>query len=1662
MTLAKLGIPQALYSGSIYIAGNSINVSNIATVSLNSPLSGQMAMFPSFALTAGKTYIFQLNQTASVVGYCSNIVSSILLAVDVPRSPLVATMAGGNRTVSIAVSNSQALLLDATGSYDPDVVLAAGASNSDLRYKWACLRPSTFRTCSVGSGLPVSTPTLVLSASFFPESDVWEPFVFYVIVSSVSDGRSARSNNIQIQAVAVNVPTASISVSVASLGTKWKYIFPSDAVRLGAVLSDSTKSVTYLWTCPSSNLNIAPGSAAISSSATSSVLSIVGNSLSPGTQYSFSLRVCSTTSVLDCSLSSISFVVNQIPYGGTCIMQGPAVGLACVSVWTMTCSGWLDASENFPLSYGLQQTDSLDSSGMPLVVVSQQSASNFSFMLQAGSPVLMRVVVQDVFGGQAFVPFSVNVTNPDLSTMNAFQAAMGISMSMLHGAVNHGDPDTLAQVISAVTQMLSVAANQTSQLTADAIAIRTATRSSMIDAMADMTNMTSSAMTSAPTVLSQFAGQVYTISSVPAEMSVSSTVIASNMIKTVVHEALNKPSSSRLETSTAEVVVLSVSNLLTAMDLDSTGSASKELKIQIAEEASTLIHSVGRGVLIGVSDGQHVISTPQVTVVASRSSASQLAQTSTQFKPSDSKADIGVVLPPTVLAEAQLSTTGHIDAVFSAMSSNSLAFADNASSISPLVSFTLFSSSQTIGNSALNVSGLQTPILITIPHGPLGNYTTVCRFWDEVRNVWSTDGCTAVSVTTNATVCACTHLTTFNLAKAFSPQVTVISSQDVLNFFNWDNIVAHPIPVICCATIVALWIILSHCIQKSEIQGTCCCFDQNRSFKAVTVISDDDISVELAALSHHSSESVEIDVPSETSASATIQHSSQLCFDRLDRRTYGFPLSTASPIASLMNQFIELHRLKNFNLDVSLLGLFVDPHVWHVFRTNIVSRILSMHPFLNVWFHHPADPYTSYQRLQVVVAAVLSMMAVSAAFYGINPVSLEAMASVSIYSALLALPVNFIFPRLFISVANQRQAYIEERRTMKLLNIKLSPTDLSNVGVFTLRFAHVFLWLWTAGCIFVCLVYGMQFDLMPSAQTTSTTSTLGSVTTSTTQVVRPASVRRDMPVSLQWLLSVFSSLAVDVVISAPVAIIFGVLVATMRARYALGEEILRRSMLAINLQVKWEDIVFSEERMDEFASWIHHDLTWVPNFGQEAVDESTSTLLQSTETETETTLASVHKFGKKAGIALIQSLAFGMIGGGAVIPIDLSAPSLGDEISFVANSAVSIRDARRQAQQNSNRIEFDDSTGLVQNQAMHPIRTQDPPNDLIITLSVFNWTLRLQNARPSQTVASELRIMHALRTAWLAASASVRLSFVFDADWRRVRLESNLFSRLFLGDLAYACGVTQSRFAVVDMRRWYGERSSKQQSYDKTVVTVDILPERIDRSRSMEVLQKLDRAISEMIEFERVELQEMLLADVAEQSQGNSRKPRNSIIVPAHSAPKTRPFKPVKTSANDFDPMQSHQPASFDRKTRNSIFAIPVAEPVRKVHVPAPVPAVSALIPEPAHDDTAAGPLAALFKQHNLARQADKALGAGPLSELLPPVAPPVEVVVTPAIAEDDSRVVKFVKSFASLSRVSSSAPKNQTSMEIAFHVRSHADVVLAHHVFVYSFFFFHYSFDIV
>jgi hypothetical protein len=442
---------------------------------------------------------------------------------------------GGNRTVW-ASDSAAATTLDASASFDPDV---SPGTTSTLTYSWVCTRPVTLRAC--GTWEQSASAQLKLPVGFFSATDVTETYSFVVTVTSGT--RSATSSAVYISAMAVALPTLSINISVPTQGPQWLRITPSDivsfsaAVELGSAISSST--VYLQWTCLSGGVNMTAGSASLLSSPTSSTLILAPNVLTAGTTYTFQLAARLSTSASEAGLASATITVNSIPTGGTCSVS-PSQGVAIQTKFTFACAGWLDDAGNLPLTYGVRQVDS--TGALLNIVQAQQSNSQFSMYLPVGAPLLLRVSVLDIWGGQAVVSLSVNVSAPDASSSAALQSVATSALASLQQASNAGDVNAAIQLVLPLTQIIQASgASMYASSSADALQQRSDIRTQIFSTVLSMATTVTTRSDSA-LATSQVMNLIAAVVSVPDEMTTAVTTQASTFLTQALANTLNSSS----------------------------------------------------------------------------------------------------------------------------------------------------------------------------------------------------------------------------------------------------------------------------------------------------------------------------------------------------------------------------------------------------------------------------------------------------------------------------------------------------------------------------------------------------------------------------------------------------------------------------------------------------------------------------------------------------------------------------------------------------------------------------------------------------------------------------------------------------------------------------------------------------------------------------------------------------------------------------------------------------------------------------------------------------------------------------------------------------------------------------------------------------------------
>lgn len=327
----------------------------------------------------------------------------------------------------------------------------------------------------------------------------------------------------------------------------------------------------------------------------------------------------------------------------------------------------------------------------------------------------------------------------------------------------------------------------------------------------------------------------------------------------------------------------------------------------------------------------------------------------------------------------------------------------------------------------------------------------------------------------------CNHLTVFSVGGVLP--VNTISSDDILNFFNWSNIRDHPLVLIVLSSVLLFWIIMA-IIFHFQLIDCGKCFDRSKFPVGETPQSK-------------------------------------------------FTREAITPLLKLQSQgqaFAILESMSNKNV----LQWLIQPAIFSQVKKYTIIILLSLHPWLGIIFYNPADNFKNIHRLAILVTALFSFLCSNAIFYGTTSnLSFESQILVSIVSSLIVIPVQLLLRYLFLKSLTLKTIIVSSAESFHSseISIELAETKSHSKAENSIELGEIlkkqkmkknvklgnrllilswFLcFVWNSGMIFLSLVYGMQFDLASTSSSSSSTSS-------------------------QWLQSSFTSTGLDFFINAPI------------------------------------------------------------------------------------------------------------------------------------------------------------------------------------------------------------------------------------------------------------------------------------------------------------------------------------------------------------------------------------------------------------------------------------------------------------------------------------------------------------------------------------------------
>lgn len=353
---------------------------------------------PPGSLAAGSQYVFSL-QACFTLAPSAAPCASVAVQFAAANSPLTVALAGA---VNAVVGEASGVALDASSAADPDreagPIVVSWSCRLAAQPAAPCLGPSGARLAFAAA--PAGSSAFVgmrpVQTLYLAGSDAGSQ---YVISVNVTKGRRSTVASTSVTVRSGPLPVATVRPPASARIT-------GNVTISGRVAPPAGSTVTLVaWTQlagpTQAQITWQTGPVAAAASATSpqlprpdgaggpsspddlsTVLSVAGESLTPGGTYAFRLGA---TAPEGTATSDVSFTVAQPPRGEAGAAAGsltvsPASGVAAATPFTLSAGGWLADGDDAPLEFQFEYAGppSSDGSAAPVVVVQHFDAAQFA------------------------------------------------------------------------------------------------------------------------------------------------------------------------------------------------------------------------------------------------------------------------------------------------------------------------------------------------------------------------------------------------------------------------------------------------------------------------------------------------------------------------------------------------------------------------------------------------------------------------------------------------------------------------------------------------------------------------------------------------------------------------------------------------------------------------------------------------------------------------------------------------------------------------------------------------------------------------------------------------------------------------------------------------------------------------------------------------------------------------------------------------------------------------------------------------------------------------------------------------------------------------------------------------------------------------------------
>ena len=977
---------------------------------------------PAYSMKAGHLYTLNIHGEIDHRPELSNEATAFVLA---EYSSIIAKVKAPSK-----IREGAQLVLNATSSFDPDDPLKLARDEfGPFEFRWSCTKTggaacfdddSFLYQSPVVPSLTISGDKLAVGEYTFVINVLKEPL--YDAIGPIAGRRNSITKTIIVEAASAGSQNSSSpDVHIVPLGksvvnSNEKLTLETELVKLTGAMNTTTAATgnmttmtptpIYYWTVEEGDLDLDRYPELVATPRTSSHLSIRKNALGGGNNYR--LRVTTKNPMTnETSFDEVSFGVNNPPSSGS-FSVSPAEGYAGETTYALTCNNWEDDSGE-PVLYEFRYVNPTTGDEVPLRALTKDNIVETIIppvsLPEEQHELTLVAYVQDKDHAKIRVTSPVIAYPPRVKPAKATFEYNGSNITttgpaafnngLIEGTLRYANgTNDVASLITVATSILFINNEEKERMRMSVFPL---TDDELRDA-----EVATGQLSHVLNVLKRAMGHTHVTKEEIDAFGVVYKEATANMDddndggKGDAINAIDELTGSALEQGMDEVASQSLLDSIGTISLKSQGAVlsnatavARRHLLQTASDASAssatapgideatsqrvqnIANALGTAGLKEHVSGEDpfAVATAGLQVAAKRASNVAGLLQAPVAPGGNATSQTSFTLPGDMSSDDDEA----VDMVLMTNQNDPFAYANDGTRLESDVSTFEIKAKNAL--SANNVTGLTTPIKIHIPiSGREGSSCRVtqggCRYFDEQRREWSTDGMLERRRTESFIECETVHLSSFGLSSDdVMPEVTIvnpINAADLFSNISVDNMLA--IFVVGCLLVI---------------------------FAFANVIG------------------YRLDVRDR--ANEKIRQRVEFLNTRLNEAKESAAGLKAKKNARKTGDPSDKYREDDVE-----------------YSEQMASAIKSNHVLANVIFVKPNDPYTRPQRLTVLLVVILGNICVAAIFFNAEPGNVMAKIYVGVMTAVLLFPTKIVFKILFKTSIVTKKERKQARRPEKI------------------------------------------------------------------------------------------------------------------------------------------------------------------------------------------------------------------------------------------------------------------------------------------------------------------------------------------------------------------------------------------------------------------------------------------------------------------------------------------------------------------------------------------------------------------------------------------------------------------------------------------------------